>query len=277
MINPLVNYKWNDLLEFATILHETYHKNKDEIINYLNNSKYFTCEVTDIVFYEAPNTKADFMSFINNNILYLCFIGSDDIMDWIYDFQLWQIKVKIFNKYCKVHNGIYKQYQSIQSNLIDVYYKYIQKINKSEITIPQKIIIFSHSLGVLGELAGIEFKNINSNIEIDNISFGAPRIGDKHYVNICNNVFTNNLRIINDDDIIPSFQFIKYKHSGKVIILEENNQICYKDRSFWTDFKNVVLAFFYWIPFFKITVLKDHHLENYIEIINKQCKLDLKN
>jgi hypothetical protein len=278
MIDPLINYnsasyqryKWYDLLEFAKILNETYNKNQNDIINYLNNTKYFTTQITDVFFYEAPDTKADFMSFINNDILYLCFIGSDDIIDWFYDFQLWQIKIKlplmptcVEQKYCKIHNGIYKQYQSIQSNILDVYYQSIR------LSLKPKIIIFSHSLGILGELAGIDLKNINPNIEIDNISFGAPRIGDKYFVDVCNKVFTTNLRIVNDDDIIPSFQFLQYKHSGKVIILEENNKICYKDRNIWNDLKNVILAFFYWIPFFKITVLQDHHLDNYIKIIAK--------
>ncbi len=267
-------YNFLDIFALANVLEKAYFKkDKTKIIEYFNNIEK-SIEIPSLIetkeetktkdnmfhYYESNETKAEVTSVVYCNTLIFLLIGSDDLIDWIYDFQLNPKKMKINNLECKIHTGFLKQYLSLKSTIFDIFNKYLL-YRKSP-----KVLFVSHSLGILGELAAIDIKNLHPTVIIDNISFGAPRVGNYNFCHICNNTFRINIRIVNNNDIVPSFQFFNgYKHNGTVIILKKNKKISFKDRSHLTDIRYISTVFFSWMPCIrKITYFKDHELESYI-------------
>jgi hypothetical protein len=273
-MSKLSGYNWLDILGIANILDKAYIKNNEglEYFKNIENNQLIPFFIEDkevnlnnnLIIYESTQTKAEITSFVYYNTLFFCLIGSDDLIDWIYDAQLFPENIILNNIQCKVHTGFLKQYNSLKSVIFEALNKYMT--NRTQF----KVVFICHSLGILGELAAIDIKNFNSTIIIDNISFGAPRVGNKDFCSVCNLTFRNNLRFVNNNDMIPSFQFFGgYVHNGTVIIFKENSELSYKDRTIWDDLKNVFLVIFSWIPFFKLTEATDHNLDNYIIKINK--------
>ncbi len=116
----------------------------------------------------------------------------------------------------------------------------------------KKIIVSGHSLGgalayLCAEDIAYNSKNQNKNNEIDLccITFGAPRIGNKHFKNYYNKKVRNTFRVSYGNDIVTKIPlvFFNYRHIGKHYDLGPSKIM-------------KILHF--------LSVFKDHEIENYI-------------
>lgn len=176
------------------------------------NKKFFN----NIKKYEINNTC--FHSIIFNDTLILSFHGSDDIQDWIDNFSYEMVKF-IFDKSIKVHKGFYENYNNVLEKVIDV-----AKDFKG------KILLTGHSLGgAIATLIALFLKSNLNNQNIDLITFGTPRVGNKAFSKKVNELFPNALRIVYRRDIVPHLPtlFIGYVHNEGLLHFNKPKFNCF--------------------------------------------------
>jgi hypothetical protein len=254
----------------------------EEPIEVIKNKKFsseYEIEYTDdiieikidkIIYIKSKKTDSEFFVIEYFDNLIIIFVGSDSNTDWAFNIKLNKERIFLEGKFCDIHKGFYEQYYSIKDKLINIVKNYYEK--KSNNGKVSNILITGHSLGVIGQLCGINIKKIyNKNINLDFISFGAPCVGNYEYVDIVNNIFNNNIRLVNNEDIIPVFlEIFGYTHSGNIIMFDKNN-ILYESNTKWVDIKNVLITFVCnYIPFFGTNLLYYHLMPDYIKKINSQ-------
>lgn len=145
----------------------------------------------------------------------------------------------------KIHKGFYKAYQDIKVTL----FKLIIEMQKIYPRITD-LFFMGHSLGgALANLAAVEYSKIsinsifkdrdliqdshpdlNKNISLSLITFGAPRVGNKYFADMANSLpFKYHYRVIIGNDPMPNVPFKNfitgdYLHSGTEIRYLENNE-----------------------------------------------------
>jgi hypothetical protein len=185
-----------------------------------------------------------------NEIVYIVFRGTAGDKDIITDARCIQRQVKIHGRECKVHTGFYKAYESVKDDIkLGDYKNY-------------KIITCGHSLG--GALATL----LAADLEHDNvtcISFGAPRVGDKKFVEIFKSVVKDNtFRFIHENDVVPMVPRLNYDTvTGRVRIDDNGNEMSYM---------NVWKLIKYWLRGFEhfqfnVFSVKDHFMNNYVRVV----------
>jgi hypothetical protein len=254
----------------------------EKLIEVIKNKKFsseYEIEYTDdiieikinkIIYIKSKKTDSEFFVIEYFDNLIIIFVGSDSNTDWAFNIKLNKERIFLEGKFCDIHKGFYEQYYSIKDKLINIVKNYYEK--KSNNGKVPNILITGHSLGVIGQLCGINIKKLyNKNINLDFISFGAPCVGNYEYVDIVNNIFNNNIRLVNNEDIIPVFlEIFGYTHCGNIIMFDNNN-ILYESNTKWIDIKNVLITFICnYIPFFGTNLLYYHLMPDYIKKINSQ-------
>lgn len=271
-------YIWNDLKSAAIIAQKAYNKdNKSReyfqnieenlIIHSLINKKYNLAihKKNKVVSYiKNDKTDAEFFSFTYYDTLVLAFTGTNSITDWRHNLNMELQKVFIGGKFVEVHKGFYEQYQSLKPNIMQTFKDYIKTTPTQEL----KVLIIAHSLGTIGKLSCIDIKEYFDATSIDCITFGAPKLGNQTLVDATNSCLVNNIRIVNDEDIIPSFPLYGYAHGGELIYFDDDTAT-YTDRTWKREMKNLSLVLVSWMPCLKIDVIKDHDIEEYIGELNK--------
>lgn len=131
-------------------------------------------------------------------------------------------KKPYYNKKIKVHSGFYKSYDCENTRInIQHHCKTLYKLN-----------IIGHSLG--GAVAtlcaydlAIKFPYININV----VTFGCPRVGNKEFMNDYNSLKNiTHSRIENEYDPITSLPYIGYYHVGVGMIYEDGeHEYIYND------------------------------------------------
>lgn len=148
----------------------------------------------------------------NPEELMFAFRGTVTVEEWWDDAHVKPVNFDPHNKEVslpaelKVEEGFYLVYVSIRNQL----FKYLDDVK------PAKVYITGHSLGsALSELFVFDLSLSNKEIDIVSTNFACPRLGNKYFVDYYNNVvFTNTLRVVNLEDIVPKIPLTweGYKH-----------------------------------------------------------------
>jgi len=249
IINIIIN-KYN-------ILREINYKNNENIniIKYcskLSNNVYIDKgNLTDYKY----TTKIKLVE--NNKDIYICFKGSSNLKDWKTNLDKSLSTYKYDTDIFSIHKGYSKRYYSISKN-IHLYFK-----NKSY----DNVYVCGHSLG--GALAVICCFDIVINKVIDYkkihcITFGAPRVGDRNFSKIYNNLNIKTNRIVLSGDPVPKLPLDgNYVHTESSIYFK-NNKVYNKPRKFYIAIKRFLTNIC------KIDyTLKNHSIKSYINELNK--------
>lgn len=151
----------------------------------------------------------------------LSFEGSQDIRDWLIDLEF--IKLVPYKEHptAKVHFGFWKAYNSIRENVLST----IKYNNVS------KLFVTGHSLGgALATVASLDIAESLPYINIFMINLGAPRVGNKYYVDLFSIYINNYFRITHAKDPVvhlPPMAFSYYHIPNEVFY--PNNTLTYKE------------------------------------------------
>ena len=99
---------------------------------------------------------------------------------------------------------------------------------------------------------------------VDCITFGSPRVGDKNFTDLFNQRIINRLRIVGDDDLVTAFppRFNGYEHVSPVVRFLEDGTITFREKSIWENIHNGCLTFC------RGQTIEEHIIESYIEKID---------
>lgn len=230
----------NTILNALQLSSLVYEDEKNIIIAGLTKIKYIINEHTD--------TRGVIMADNVNKKLYIAFKGTSSKDNLITDLECIQNEVTVDGKKCKIHDGFYDAYKSIQNEIVFNYPDY-------------DIITCGHSLG--GALATICGIYIASD-KIYTVSFGSPRVGDSKFVKIFNSKVKEYYRFVHDNDVVPMVPKINYKHAGKQFRLDDAGNVI--------SYINLWKRILYWIKSkkhfsFDLFSIKDHFMDNYIRVV----------
>lgn len=266
-------YSWKDLKEIASIAEKAYNSENNTLEYYRNLEKnviispllskdkdnYKFNNNKEVFYIISEETNAEVYIFEYFDTLICSFTGTNSTEDAINDITVLKERIFLYGDFCYVHTGFYKEYHSIKYQILEHFNKFV--LNKTN----PHVLIIGHSLGVIGKFAGIEMKQLCNNAKIDSIGFGSPSLGDKKVAAICDKVFDNNIRIVDNDDPVPgALTVFGYCHSGKLILFDED-KVLYKMNKVYKNIRNACsLVLTKWIPSFGKDIVKYHSMKNYI-------------
>jgi hypothetical protein len=182
----------------------------------------------------------------------IAFAGSESILDWLTDFMCIQ---KRYEKGA-VHRGFLDEFEKV--------WPQISKIFRG---IPSgfKIQITGHSLGgALSMLAAREFGKMFG-CDVTHVSFGCPRVFDRILANEFNKIVPNSIRIQHHNDLVPRVPKILYRHSGKLIRIDDDGKEI--------KFAGILGTIERWFEVARadltLSAGEDHPIRNYIPAIRK--------
>lgn len=144
----------------------------------------------------------------NDSTQIFVFRGTESITDACIDLSFIKQHFRDSAPGVKVHSGFLYQYNDIFDKLVRIFDN-----NK-------KIIFTGHSLGgALATLAAADCKHFAQNY-ITCVTFGAPRVGNYHFVKYFNRVVHQSERYVLGDDIVTQNPKILYYHVKGLIHLE---------------------------------------------------------
>lgn len=201
------------------------------------------------------------------HILLIIFRGTSSNKDILIDLDVYRDYIYLDNYTGKdiplVHSGFLQQFETVKDKIIYEIEEY-KNLYKE-----RQIICTGHSLGgALATLASLYFhyKYKLDNININTITFGSPRVGDKIFVKLFNKNIEKSYRFVNDNDPIPLLPTpIRYKHVKGCYWLYEDkilNEI--KVNRCFRFIRNLFLNLFGYI----YNPLDDHKCISYINDIN---------
>ena len=212
------------------------------------------------------NIKTDTQCVIDNSDgkLFICFRGSDHIIDWKSNFNLdmkktWSYKKDNNNKF---HDGFLNAWCSVKEEITTKIKKSIEKDDINE------IIFTGHSAGTVCNLAAYDlYKLINGmDIPMQVITFGSPRCCNKDFEEEFESIIKCT-RFVLDRDIITLFPLSlfgdEYRHIGSPIQMREN-EVLTEEIGLCESIKYTILG----LTVAEIGVL-DHDIKNYIKEIEK--------
>jgi predicted lipase len=165
------------------------------------------------VFFSNDETSAQGFSYVQNRILYITFRGTQEKHDIIVDINiLLDYMFPIRDRKILIHKGFLTQFQSLQIAIEEEIKKHKDSIDA--------LYFSGHSLGAaLATIAsayyGYEYRD--TPIRIVCHTFGCPRVGNKHFINMFQTYVGQHTRIRNESDpvtIIPiSWRFTHISNS----------------------------------------------------------------
>jgi len=157
----------------------------------------------------------------NNNKINICFRGSYTFKDFLINFNICQ--KKYIKDDIKVHAGYLNFYLNIKDSIKNRICEIIQKHNISD------IIFTGHSLGgSIATIASYDSTNYINNINIKCITFGAPKVGNKNFIDEYNKKILYSYRIVNNNDLIEhSPPIFIFKHIHEPIYLKSEGKMKY--------------------------------------------------
>jgi len=157
-----------------------------------------------------------------DDVLIIAFRGSDGKGDWRANFRFRKKReISLFpEKKCKAHNGFLDQYIMVRDEIHEETLKRIEKYNLL------KIIITGHSLGgALATLCAFDLKQFGDKFgEVQCVTFGSPRVGNRHFVRLFSEMVPGSLRFVYGSDVVtkvPPVIFF-YRHVEKLIKLKKD-------------------------------------------------------
>ena len=168
----------------------------------------------------------------NKTIIF--FLESNQFMDWLYNFWFKTIPYQEngTNKKIKTHSGFYNSWLLVRNSIH-------QAVKNSD-----DIIIFGHSLGAaIATFAALDIQYNYPNKNIECITTGSPRVGNKWFVNSYNKRVPKTYRYVYKNDIVTKipFKLLNYKHVNQEIQLGSKKwyKLSIKDHSYMIKKKNI--------------------------------------
>lgn len=243
-------------------LWENYNEDQQNIIYYI----FLNVEKCPLFYHDDANT-AEAYSWIQDRTLHIVFRGTDEIPDFKADIEL--------NRTCLfpdedtkilVHKGFLRYFKSLEKAITEEINNNLDNID---------VIQFQgHSLGAgMSTIASFWYgRNLKNKKKIINHTIGSPRVGNKHFVDLYNDIITENIRIVNNKDPITLFPISAlYYHVDNYIYLMNNGE---KD---YTKDMNMFLRILY-LPFqlYYRNLFLHHKCDLYIERLLKLANWDIK-
>ena len=165
------------------------------------------------IYINKKATKSVCYIFYNKHQIDVCFKGTSTLTDICFNLDIYP-KIFIDDK-IRIHTGFLNKYLSLKD---DIKFNVDKIIKTNEI---KQLSFNGYSAGgAIANIASLEFSYIY-NIPINCITFGAPRVGNIHFIDKYNSRNITSLRIINKNDIIPSIlPPIIYRHIHNPLIIE---------------------------------------------------------
>ncbi|KAF0980979.1 hypothetical protein FDP41_012767 [Naegleria fowleri] len=174
----------------------------------------------------------------NDKTLIVAYRGTvnTSVKDWINNFDIPLTKASFDGKTIgSVNRGYLKQYKEDRDSI----QKIIQEYQKQGLV--KNIIFTGHSKGAaLTQIAAADYKinNPNSNVKVELVTFGSPRVGDTTFAKTLNELVPDNARVVNKfgnngSDIFTTLppKWTGYSHAGNEIQVacnESNGISCHK-------------------------------------------------
>ncbi len=153
-----------------------------------------------------------------DDTLYIHFVGTNDLKDAILDLLFMKRRYPYDNKESRIriHSGFFIAY-----NNVDIRNKIHLIVNRTE---SKKVFISGHSLGgAIAILCAVDLQYNFEELDIQVITFGSPRVGNKYFVESYNRRVPNTTRVCFKYDLVTMlpFKLCGYKHSGKKFIVDK--------------------------------------------------------
>lgn len=205
----------------------------------------------NIKFWNVENFQGYY--FLNDNILYIYFNGSNDVQDWLDNFNTIRTKVTINNIYCgKIHTGFMNYYENIQETFLQLIRNNIQV---------SEIHITGYSLGGSCVIAALYASFIDNCPPITVVTFGSPRIGNKKFTKLFKKRIHKSIRVVNDNDPVTKVPLpIRFTHVQNLNFLHKNKTY----KNFWKRLIFNISHFFDKSAFFEC-----HSIDNYIDKLSQ--------
>ena len=144
------------------------------------------------------------------------FRGTHNIYDWLKDIDYQQIPYpNVLNGW--IHRGFYKSWTELAPKIFNDTTKLMNQYKH------KAILITGHSLGAaLAQISSMDIKNYaiqtNNNADIILYHYGSPRWANKVLIDYFQGLISQNFRIVNKKDIVPTVPYInqgkyQYHHS----------------------------------------------------------------
>lgn len=206
-------------------------------------------------------------TFNVDNYFIICFRGTSSYRDLLSDVNILQSDFILPNLqksdiYPKVHSGFYNQFLSICDRLNNIIKKNINGGIK-------KLVFCGHSLGgALSTLASLYFYYTYNfkflELDIYNITFGSPRVGDQLFVSLFNDTHISSHRIVHESDPVPFLpDAINFAHIKSLEWITEN-----------TIKRNASKYIRYYRILYKVIycqcnhIVKDHNCKQYLDDVS---------
>jgi len=125
-----------------------------------------------------------------------------------------------------IHAGFYQMFNLMKYELYHIIRKYLESSNDNH-----KIILTGHSLG--GSLSIISsiclYINFHdyckhNKLEIENITFGSPKIGNTEFSNLYKELIKNNTHYYHNSDPIPCVPLLGFNSTGTLFQINKFNE-----------------------------------------------------
>tara|TARA_Y100000389_G_scaffold186336_1_gene206593 strand:- start:51 stop:773 length:723 start_codon:yes stop_codon:yes gene_type:complete len=209
--------------------------------------------IDSVTFIENKHTDAQCYIMNSDKTIYICFRGTSSFKDAITDLKTFQ---KTFIRDgVKVHRGFYKQFSSIEEQITN----YIKSIIDYDVKL-WKFCFIGHSLGGgLATLASVYYKNKYSYFDIECITFGSPRVGNKKFASLYKEYVHSSYRIVNHKDPIQYVPMSPlYTHVDDSYCIKDDELVLKKEvkkhKRLFNSFKNLNCG----------NIVKSHSLTTYL-------------
>lgn len=189
----------------------------------------------DYIYITESKTKSACYIFYNKNQIDICFKGTSTFNDICFNFDIYP---RIFiNENIRIHNGFLKKYLSMKNNII----KTINFIIHNKTNKIKEISFNGHSSGgAIANIASLDMSYIYENLSIKCVTFGAPRVGNKDFIDEYNKRIKNSLRVVNNNDIITYVPLpIIYTHNHKPVIIKNHHPVSFLNLNIINYFRTV--------------------------------------
>ena len=148
----------------------------------------------------------------NWNKTYLFLLGSNELVDWIYNFTFQFMRTPYkdtgTSDRIKVHTGFYRSYLRVR----EIIHEHIKE--------DKEILVYGHSLGgALATLAALDIQYNFPDKGVACVTSGSPRVGNRFFRNSYNRRVPNTLRFVFGADIVTKVppRLFFYEHIGTLI------------------------------------------------------------
>ena len=200
-----------------------------------------------------------------NDSLVFAFRGTESFRDVLSDLNIFRSNLAIPRTQLtcnpKVHSGFLTQFDTVKDEINTEIQVYREESNNDN-----TLIFTGHSLGgALATIATVYYGLQYPDMNINCITFGSPRVGNKDFVNLFNNRVNISQRFVNEDDPVPMgptpFRF-SHVCGGKWIKDAHllNEKPIFRSLNF---VKNFVGSIFGIVP----NPVSDHGCEHYLDVV----------